>query len=235
MARPGLAVLLAVTALHLSGCVQTPPEMRPIVPTSTPTGTASVEVLVLGIVDGADHEVGMATPVQVLVLGNGNGSVFVDAPQDLGDDTRASIAAAVTAAAFVARLPAARFDYAVRLPDDASLSGPSAGSQFALGFYVALNNLLSPGTPLAIRPDYAGTGTISASGSVGQVGGVPEKAQAVSRLGEGLFVYPSGAVYEDASLFARPVDMDDVCRDAGLHCVQVATLADLVEVATSPL
>lgn len=227
-----LGLLFALGVL-LAGCVQPLPETRIIVIQSSPEGTSSANLLILGIVEVEEEgpPVGHVVPVQVTVRA-GQGDVYVDSPYEVAADTKDSILVAVHAAAFVAGLQADAFDYEVSLDErSGDLSGPSGGSQFALGFYVALNNLLSPEHPLLIRGDYAGTGTINDHGNIGSVGGVPAKAEALDGVVD-VFAYPRGPVYESSGWFADPVDMDGVCAKAGLHCAQVETLVDLLDVAT---
>lgn len=223
--------LLCAFAFVLSGCLQPAPETRAIVAHSTMQGRSSAHVELLGVVDGQHGAAGLVIPVEVTVA-RGHGSVVVDAPFEVAKDTKASILDGVRAATFVAGLRADAFDFEVRFgPSAGSLSGPSGGSQFALAFYVALNNLLDPERPLHIRDEYAGTGTVSRHGGIGPVGGIPAKLQAAADVAE-VFAYPKGPVR--ASLFAHAVDMPQACAGVGLHCAPVGSLADLIEVAAAP-
>lgn len=227
-----LAVLVA--AAVLAGCLDAAPRAETLaIPRATePEGTAAVAMVTLGVVQADEAEYGIATPMTVTVTAPGAGIVDVDSPYELGEDTRQSVVDAALAAAFVAGVDAASYDYTVTFDVRAApMDGPSAGSQFALGFYVALANLLDPSHGLRLDPTFAGTGTIASDGTVGPVGGVPLKAEAAAEHGH-LFAYPAGAVREPGKWMPRSVDMDEVCGDAGLECVQVATLADLVEAAT---
>ncbi len=78
------------------------------------------------------------------------------------------------------------------LPFEVSLSsdgivGPSAGLAFALGLIEKLDR-----SDLTAGLKVAATGTISVDGQVGPVGGVAQKAVAVSRAGASVFFVPSG-------------------------------------------
>lgn len=70
---------------------------------------------------------------------------------------------------------------------DPAIGGPSAGLVFALAIYDRI-------TPQALIGDrsVAGTGTITAAGDVGAIGGVREKIAAAQRAGATLFLVPSG-------------------------------------------
>jgi predicted S18 family serine protease len=225
--------LAALTAGCLDGVLSLEPETLPIVATGDSQAQASVSILTLGVVESRRGSDGIVTPATVTVKAAGTGQILIQSPYGVAQDTRQSIIDAARASSAVARVDAAAYDYVVRLDEDSGpMSGPSAGSQWALGFYVALHNLLDPEAPLAVLESYAGTGTITAKGAVGEVGGVADKAEAAADHREGLFVYPDGPVYAEEGWIPQRVDMDGVCDDLALRCVQVATLAELVRVAT---
>ena len=75
------------------------------------------------------------------------------------------------------------FDVSVRLNDD--IGGPSAGLIFSLGVY----DTLTPGS-LTGGTDIAGTGTITAKGSVGPIGGIQQKIVAAADAGAKIFLVP---------------------------------------------
>ena len=75
------------------------------------------------------------------------------------------------------------FDVSVRLGED--IGGPSAGLIFALGVY----DTLTPGS-LTGGTDIAGTGTITAEGRVGPIGGIQQKIVAAADAGAKLFFVP---------------------------------------------
>jgi PDZ domain-containing protein len=75
------------------------------------------------------------------------------------------------------------FDVSVRLGED--IGGPSAGLIFSLGVY----DTLTPGS-LTGGTDIAGTGTITAKGRVGPIGGIQQKIVAAADAGAELFFVP---------------------------------------------
>jgi PDZ domain-containing protein len=75
------------------------------------------------------------------------------------------------------------FDVSVRLGED--IGGPSAGLIFSLGVY----DTLTPGS-LTGGTDIAGTGTITAKGRVGPIGGIQQKIVAAADAGAKLFFVP---------------------------------------------
>ncbi len=74
------------------------------------------------------------------------------------------------------------FDIKISTP---GIGGPSAGLAFTLGIIDRLE-----GGGLTKGKNIAATGTISPNGSVGDVGGVPQKTIAVERAGARLFLVP---------------------------------------------
>ena len=79
-----------------------------------------------------------------------------------------------------------------------NIGGPSAG----LAFTLSVIDALSP-EPLTGNLDVAATGTIHHDGSVGPIGGVPQKSHAVVRTGIDLFLVPASQV-EEAVAVAGP-------------------------------
>lgn len=75
------------------------------------------------------------------------------------------------------------FDVRVALGDN--IGGPSAGLMFALSIY----DVLTPG-PLTGDHVVAGTGTITADGQVGPIGGIQQKIVGAQRAGATLFFVP---------------------------------------------
>ncbi|HET7385321.1 MAG TPA: PDZ domain-containing protein [Nocardioidaceae bacterium] len=75
------------------------------------------------------------------------------------------------------------FDVQVKLADD--IGGPSAGLIFSLGIY----DRLTPGALTGGRT-IAGTGTITAKGKVGPIGGIQQKIVAAADAGATLFLVP---------------------------------------------
>lgn len=79
-----------------------------------------------------------------------------------------------------------------------NIGGPSAG----LAFTLSVIDALTP-EPLTGNLDIAATGTIHHDGTVGPIGGVPQKSHAVVRAGTDLFLVPASQV-EEAIAIAEP-------------------------------
>jgi PDZ domain-containing protein len=105
------------------------------------------------------------------------------------------------------------FDVSVRLGED--IGGPSAGLIFSLGVY----DTLTPGS-LTGGTDIAGTGTITAQGRVGPIGGIQQKIVAAADAGAKIFFVPPDNC--DSALKA------DVTKDE-IKLVKAPTMHSAVE------
>lgn len=115
------------------------------------------------------------------------------------------------------------FDFPIQVDNNIGdrIGGPSAGMMFALGIY----DKLTPGA-LTGGLKVAGTGTIDADGTVGEIGGVRQKIVGASRAGAKVFLVPAANCSE-----ARQ-------QDTTLRLVKVSTLkgaiADIEKLAANP-
>ena len=81
--------------------------------------------------------------------------------------------------------PGFNFPFAVNIKLDENIGGPSAGMMFALTIY----DTLTPGS-LTSGGAVAGTGTITAQGKVGEIGGIQQKIAGARHDGAQLFLVP---------------------------------------------
>lgn len=104
--------------------------------------------------------------------------------------------------------PLYRFPFQVSVNISPSIGGPSAGLMFSLGIY----DTLTPGSITGGR-NVAGTGTISADGKVGPIGGIQQKIAGARTDGAELFLVP-------------PNNCDEALRvqEPGLRLVRAETM-----------
>lgn len=95
---------------------------------------------------------------------------------------------------------------------DSQIGGPSAGAMFALAIY----DKLTPGS-LTGGKKIAGTGEITADGTIAPIGGVRQKMAGAAKDGATIFLVP-------AANCAEAADGDD----NGLELVKVSTLKDAI-------
>jgi PDZ domain-containing protein len=106
--------------------------------------------------------------------------------------------------------PSAPFDVDIRVAD---VGGPSAGLMLSLGILDLVGD-----TDLTGGAMVAGTGTITADGDVGPIGGIQLKMVAAADIGAELFLVPADNC---ADALAAPQE--------GLTMARVATLDDALE------
>jgi uncharacterized protein len=117
----------------------------------------------------------------------GNGKVLTNIDKLLfWVDTQQSIQIAKSVAENVTGINASSYDLIYTIESNATLiGGPSAGAALAIATIAVLENK-------TIRKDVMMTGTINPDGSIGEVGGVLEKARAAKEFGATLFLVPYG-------------------------------------------
>lgn len=167
----------------------------------------SVEDLVAVL---ADYSPGDVISVEVDRRGTGRFTVDVELTSAPDDPSRTIVGFVP----FDTRRIELPFDVDI---DTGSIGGPSAGLAFTLTLIDALTEgELTGGGRVAV------TGTIQLDGSVGAIGGLRQKASAVSQAGIDLFLVPSAQRPEDVEA-ARAAAPD-------LEIVQVASLDEAIDV-----
>lgn len=118
------------------------------------------------------------------------------------------------AVAVVGVSPAAGYDfpYEVEITLGEDIGGPSAGLMFSLGIY----DTLTPGE-LTGGEHIAGTGTLTAAGEVGPIGGIQQKIVAADDEGAVAFLAPADNCAEASG-----------ARNGDMRVVRVATLDEAV-------
>jgi PDZ domain-containing protein len=107
--------------------------------------------------------------------------------------------------------------FSVNIDLGQEIGGPSAGLMFSLGIY----DLLTPGS-LTDGAHIAGTGTIDASGNVGEIGGIQQKIAGAVDAGATVFLVPDDNCAEAAGApDAGDVDLIDVSTmDGAVHALE---------------
>ena len=124
-------------------------------------------------------ENGVSKPADVLVLRDGVEQVFRINPELSEAEEPAPILGIVVGSEY-------EFPFTVTIQLE-NVGGPSAGMIFALGIL----DKLTPGSLIGGEA-VAGTGTISASGNVGEIGGIRQKMWGAVNAGADWFLAPAG-------------------------------------------
>lgn len=148
-----------------------------------------------------------------VVVKNGTGHVFIDTSPytqvDLQDSTR--IAAMVASDALGIDQKSYDFYYIIEI-DSPIIGGPSAGGALTVATIAAINNW-------QIKPSVVMTGTIDPDGTIGPVGGIPFKLEAVTTKNTTLFLVPQG---QDT------IDLNKLGKKLGITVKEVSTIQDAV-------
>ena len=144
-----------------------------------------------------------------------DGSLRVDFSEDevsgLGDQSRAASWSAVTVATLLSGAPLeGRYEFEISGPID----GPSAG---ALKTVAVLSLLRGE----ALDADVTMTGTVNPDGTVGPVGGIPEKVLGAAEEGIDTVLIPVGQRNSISKSTGELVDVVDLGRREGVEVVEV--------------
>ena len=123
-------------------------------------------------------------------------------------DTQQSIQTAKQVAEDVTKIDVDKYDIIYTVESNSILvGGPSAGAALTAATIAALQNK-------KIKSDVLMTGTINPDGTIGEVGGILEKAKAAKNLGAKLFLVPKG---QGTETYLKP-DENCVQRAGFIFC-----------------
>ncbi len=150
----------------------------------TPTDLYSSAEISLAAVDQEGN--GVITPL-VVEIKPGDGKILTNIEKLLfWIDTQQSIQIAKDVARDVTNLNVDNYDLIYTIKSEATLvGGPSAGASLTVATIAALEKK-------DVKKDVMMTGTIQPDGTIGEVGGILEKAKAAKELGASLFLVPKG-------------------------------------------
>ncbi len=164
---------------------------------------------------------GILTTTSARLVADSSG-VFLDTTPFSSVETQQS---AETAAKLAARKAGASLEgnallYSVHAPAEI-IDGPSGGVAFALLAYAEFSGK-------TLRSDLAATGSIEQDGSVGKVGGVAEKLEAVHEAGLKIFLIPLGQGVQTG------VDLRRLGEQWGMQVIEVANFDEAIAIAFTP-
>jgi uncharacterized protein len=155
-----------------------------------------------------------------------DGELSIDISEDevsgVGEMTQA---AAWNAVSVTTLLTGAPLDVAYRFAYDDQIDGPSAGALTTIG-------LLSLYYGDEISPEATMTGTINPMGTIGTVGGIPEKIQGVIDEGEITTVLIPAGQRNSVNSAGELVDVVQLGSSSGVEVIEVADLYDAYPLLT---
>ena len=180
----GLAIILAIALVGSRYAYVLEKEEVKIIPLANITQERFVKIYVPAV----DSEgKGIATVLKVGIK-PGNGKVLVDINQILfWLDTQQSIQTAKKVAQDITKVDLSKFDliYSIEGINASVVEGPSAGAALTIATIAAIEGK-------ELNEKIGITGTINPDGSIGPVGGIIPKAQAIKEVGGETFLVPKG-------------------------------------------
>jgi uncharacterized protein len=225
--RPLLAAGLLVAALLVSGCGVVPFPLSfgdPDDGGGAQAGFAASDVTVNVLYAAGDT--GGVAQQRISVEPSDDGELSIDISEDevsgVGAMTQAASWNAVSVATLLTGAP---LDVAYRFAFDGMIDGPSAGALTTVG-------LLSLYYGDEISSDVTMTGTINPMGTVGTVGGIPEKIQGVIDAGEISTVLIPAGQRNSPNANGDLVDVVQLGAGGDVEVIEVADLYDAYPLLT---
>src|SRR5581483_7484731 len=193
----------------------------------SPGPGAPVVIRAAAVSDSANGFVGSTATITITTATNGSGHIFLDTFPLTAVDMQGSARLAARVASQISGTDLADHDFFFVIRSNSEqIGGPSAGADMTVGTVAALNGW-------KVRPDVLMTGTIEPDGSVGPVGGIPEKAAAAAQTGVTTFLFPAGEEITTLSSTRQDVNLTQYCSTQ-LHitCIPVSDVVDAVNVMT---
>ncbi|MBN2722526.1 MAG: hypothetical protein JXR95_00475 [Deltaproteobacteria bacterium] len=116
-------------------------------------------------------------------------------------------------------------EYAINVRGQGYIDGPSAGALFTAGIIAAMT-----GTP--VLDNVTMTGTVNPDGSVGPVGGIPNKFIAAIKDGKTILGYPVGQRFNADLKTGKIVDLQQLALKNNAQAVEMSTVYDAFKLLT---
>ena len=177
---------------------------------------------------------GVLSRVELAIAYPGAGRVFFSSLPYTEVETQGASRVATFIASIFTQEDYSKYDYFVLLESNTPLvGGPSAGGLITVGFIALLLNA-------TIKPNVTMTGMINPDGTIGPVGGLKEKLEAVSSSGFKVFLIPAGQRFYRYPVYVekrvgplvigrveyQTVDLFDYGRKLGVDVHEVSNVAE---------
>lgn len=238
---------LATLCVAASACAFVPaptPTDTPVPPTEVPTPTVEPSPTVAPtptVVPGGDVNVsalfettdpsgkatGGTSPVKISVRPKSDAGVSVSFSESevggQGPEVRAAGWTAAVQSALLLGLDPSKLSYTYAL--QGHVDGPSAGAFMTVGTLAAILGDQVPN-------DFAMTGTINPDGSIGPVGGIPQKIDGAAKAGIKTILVPAGQASDIDLNTQQPVDLVKRGADQGVSVKLISNIYDAYQQAT---
>jgi uncharacterized protein len=188
-----------------------------ILPLPVVTGRIGVDAMFVKMAAKPEDIIGGMSPVKIATAPNSDGSVQVGIFEEFAGGTGPQWRAGVWVSAFVATstLNKDLTDFTFSATSGGFIDGASASGLMAAGFLATMT-----GAP--IQNDVTMTGIINPDGTIGPVGGVPEKFIASIDKGKKKLGYPIGLKMARSAKTGELVDLEQLAKSKGAEAIEIA-------------
>ena len=222
-------VAKAATATSIPAPTQPPAPTSTPVPTATPVpqgGTVTIHALFVST-DANGKASGGTEPVQITVAPKTDPGVRVSFSESevagQGNEWQAAGWTAAVQSALLLGVDPSKLSISYQV--NGHVDGPSAGALMTIGTLAAILGDKIPS-------DFAMTGTINPDGSIGPVGGIPQKIVGAAKAGIKTILVPVGQRTDVDENTGKTVDLVRLGEDNGVTVKLVSNIYDAYKAAT---
>lgn len=170
---------------------------------------------------------GGSSPVKLTTGPNAEGTVRVGMYEEFAGGLGPQWRAGVWLSAFLSSTTLGKdlTDFKFTAEAGGNVDGASASGLMTAGYLAAL-------TGTAIKTDVTMTGIINPDGTIGPVGGIPQKFAGSIELGKKRLGYPIGMRYSVDVNTGESVDLQKLAKDAGATAVEISDIYGAYELMT---
>ena len=195
---------------------------------TTPSGEHTVTIHALWYAtDASGKAFGGVSPVRVSVRPSQNKELrvgfFEEEVGGLGPMWRSAGWTAVVVASQLLGVDPRDYEFSYSV--GGRIDGPSAGAYMTVATLAALQGH-------DVAQDIFMTGTINPDGTIGPVGGIPQKIEGAAENGARMVLIPAGLRYDYDAATGRQVDVVEKGRQLGLEVREVSTIFDAYQLLT---
>ncbi|HEY3807868.1 MAG TPA: S16 family serine protease [Kofleriaceae bacterium] len=192
-----------------------------------PAANAKAQVDAMYVVMGDGSATGGMTPVKLVTAPNPDKSVQVGVYEEFAGGTGEQWRAGVWVAAIVAATVLGKdlTDLTFSAASGGYIDGASASGLMSAGFLAALT-----GAP--VDPTVTMTGIINPDGTIGPVGGIPEKFLGSIAKGKRRLGYPIGMRMAKSEATGDLVDLVKLAKDHGAEAIEIADVHEAYKLLT---
>jgi uncharacterized protein len=201
---------------------------------SSPQKVYQVTISAPAVIQTENGTAGVLSNLTVTVAYPGSGKVYFSAEPLTDVDTQGSARVAAFVACYLLGKDLNSYDFFYLMSSKSMIiGGPSAGAAMTVATMAALMEIQP-------RGDVVMTGMINPDGTIGPVGGIPDKLRAAAEGGAKIFLIPAGQRVVTESRVQRTtigiitvtrtvqssVDLVDLGKKLGVDVVEVSNVAD---------